>query len=138
MMFLLRSGLAVSSLGAVGLVMVTASVEAGVVVAGLQGIGAETPISGITIGILGASFIVGLGFLWKGALWMLEMGALLAEWRNAMKEVPRLTQTLHRIEERMAASERWQQEHDPILGELHRKARLRGMRLPAESEEDIA
>lgn len=161
---LLLASLSVTSAVATGALLMLTGAELAVAYVAQEaiGIGASTPISGITIGVVIAGALAGIGFLWHGAKQMMALGGFIADLRSSITDgkayletlkmlneqvdanttataknaaaIQRNTETLSELDARMAAHERWRQTTDPIVAELQIRAGLR--RRPGTKEAD--
>lgn len=132
MKHLLLASLATTSATATGALLVITGGQVGVAYALQQGIGPATPIDGITVAVVGAGIVVGLGFLWTGAKQMIALGKYIAGFTAAVEThaatASLLADTVARLDAmdtRVAALERWRQSTDPIVTELQIRAGLR-------------
>ena len=98
-----------------------ASAEALVV----QGIGADTPIDGITLGVLLVALLAAGGLLFQGGRQIFRLGGELVKWRAALKQASEVMASLARVVERLDEMdkrherfERWRVQVDPLLTDL--------------------
>lgn len=109
------------------------SVDAATYVLAMQSIGADTPVSGITVGIIFAGIVSGVGgLIWIGKL-IFRFGAYVKGLETALEDVKALAKIVHEIEDRMTTVERWRA---AVIDPLLRRSGAT-MRHPMD-EEDVA
>ena len=93
----------------------------------LPAIGAETPVSGITIGILAAGVIASVALIWRGAKSLIALGEYVAELRaalrdgtSAMKSFTVQAELIGLLTNRIGELEVWRGEVDPFISEALR------------------
>ena len=110
-----------SAVTVAGLVMVT-SAEALV----LQSIGADTPVDGLTVGVLLVALIGAGGLLFQGGRQVFRLGVELARWRTALNEVSEVTASLTRITDRLDEIDRRHERFEEWRAQVDLQVRGRG------------
>jgi hypothetical protein len=90
-----------TSTTAVGLLMVMTFVEAGAVVASQQGLGPESEITGLTLGMIVTGFMAGSGFLVLGVKQILKLGEYIGSLKATLSNAERTTQAMADVGERL-------------------------------------
>lgn len=90
-------------------------------VAAQGGISAETPISGITVGLILAGSVAALIAVVKGGRYLIELGMTLGKWIEALNTNVQLVEQVSALTEEVAALQRWRASVDPILTEWQRR-----------------
>lgn len=71
-----------------------------------EAIGADTPISGITVGVIGMGIVTGFGgLLWTVRL-VFKFGGQVALWIQTVEKAAKIAEIVDRLEERMGERER--------------------------------
>jgi hypothetical protein len=112
MKFFVSTALFTTSGMAMALGVLAGSVEGLVYAQSAQALGASTPISGITIGLLIAAAGASGAMLWRGAKSLLELGAYLGQLKYTINASAK---NVRAVTERLSNMEDWRVEVDPII-----------------------
>ena len=95
-------------------------------------IGADTPISGITIGLIVVGGFAGLVALVKGSQYLIKFGIQCGQWIDALNGATALAEVVEKHDVRIETVERYCREIDPILTDLQVRLGVKRRKLPGQ------
>lgn len=88
-----------------GLTVIMSVDAAAYTLAAQSSIGASTPVSGITVGIIVGGVVAGVAGLVTAARYMIRLGGMLMQWRTAIDKAVEIALIVERLEGRMEETE---------------------------------
>lgn len=124
---------------AVGSIVSIMSASAVAVSAAQISVGADTPVHGVTVGLMVVGLVAGVGMVWTGGRYIFQLGGEVREWRAALNDAKTLARLVREIEKGknrnteildkvvgdLGALERWRAQVDPILTEWRRRSGIK-------------
>lgn len=90
-------------------------------IAAQGGISADTPITGVTIGLILAAAVAALFAVIRGGRYLIQLGMTLGKWVEALNANMELVGQVQALTKEVAALQRWRESADPILTEWQRR-----------------
>ena len=81
------------------------STSAAAYTAAMQSVGADTPVSGITVGMIILGIVSGFGGLFMAARYVLSIGMMLGRWKDALDDAVKFAEVVKALEGRIAHAE---------------------------------